>query len=326
MKTVSVIVPVYNVEPFLERCIRSILRQSFTNFELILVDDGSKDNSAEICDQFCEIDSRIHVIHQLNQGVSVARNTGINAATGRYIMFCDADDWVASNWIEKHIEVIQEKPNAWIVSGVDYVSQQQHSQVFPIDNTNTVNEIPTTDYFLIHKQMLDGYCFNKVYRTDIIHKNGLEFQPGIAYAEDVQFNIAYLKHCECIVTLPITVYYFNAENNMSATRKYNPKRFDNHLFAYNLRKPVVASKYKTQFANMFYGTVIWNLELLFRKEDPRTLLEKYRYGNYILQCKEFQECLSDGANNGMNVLYRWLLHTGNSILVMGYLRITNRLK
>ena len=93
-QTFSIIVPVYNVEQYLENCINSVLNQSYRNFQLILVDDGSKDSSGEICDRFAQKDSRVKVIHKPNAGVSAARNTGIDIATGQFICFIDSDDWI----------------------------------------------------------------------------------------------------------------------------------------------------------------------------------------------------------------------------------------
>lgn len=101
MPEVSVIVPVYNVEQYLCRCIDSILAQTFCDIEVILIDDGSKDTSGSICDRYAKKDSRVTVIHKENEGVSVARNCGLAIAKGKYIMFCDSDDYVETTWVEK---------------------------------------------------------------------------------------------------------------------------------------------------------------------------------------------------------------------------------
>ena len=102
-QTFSIIVPVYNVEQYLENCINSVLNQSFRNFQLILVDDGSKDSSGEICDRFAQKDRRVKVIHKPNAGVSAARNTGIDIAAGQFICFIDSDDWIESDFVIKVI-------------------------------------------------------------------------------------------------------------------------------------------------------------------------------------------------------------------------------
>lgn len=104
---VSIIVPIYNVEQYIPKCIESILAQTYRDFELILVDDGSPDNCGKICDEYAKQDSRVHVIHQENKGVSAARNAGISLAKGEYIMLVDSDDFITENMLEKCMTVLQ---------------------------------------------------------------------------------------------------------------------------------------------------------------------------------------------------------------------------
>ena len=105
---ISIIVPVYNVEKYLNRCLDSIINQSFINFELILINDGSTDKSGKICDKYAQIDKRVRVIHKKNEGVSLTRNLGINIAKGDYITFIDSDDWIEQDFLKKAIEYIKE--------------------------------------------------------------------------------------------------------------------------------------------------------------------------------------------------------------------------
>ena len=114
MKPVSIIVPVYKVEPYLRRCVDSILDQTFTDFELILVDDGSPDNCPAICDEYAEQDDRVKVVHKANGGLSSARNAGMAVANGKYYLFCDSDDYVSPYWCETLHKQIEETPDAWI--------------------------------------------------------------------------------------------------------------------------------------------------------------------------------------------------------------------
>ncbi len=109
MDLISAIVPVYNVEKYLYRCVDSILKQTYENFELILIDDGSPDNCSQMCDELSEKDSRIKVIHQENQGLSAARNSGIKIAKGNYLTFIDSDDWISNTMFEDLINLIKEK-------------------------------------------------------------------------------------------------------------------------------------------------------------------------------------------------------------------------
>lgn len=123
MKKLSVIVPIYNVEKFLRRCIDSIINQSYSNLEIILVDDGSPDNCGKICDEYAALDNRIKVIHQANGGLSAARNIGIDSATGEYVAFIDSDDYIASNMYDEMISLMETNDldiiscNAFIAKG-----------------------------------------------------------------------------------------------------------------------------------------------------------------------------------------------------------------
>lgn len=114
--TISIIVPVYKVEAYLHRCVDRLLAQTFTDFELVLVDDGSPDKCPVICDEYAARDNRVHVIHKANGGVSSARNTGLDAACGKYIMFCDGDDYVDSDWCQQLYSAISAHPTSCIVS------------------------------------------------------------------------------------------------------------------------------------------------------------------------------------------------------------------
>ena len=116
---VSIIVPIYNVEQYISKCIESILAQTYRDFELILVDDGSPDNCGKICDEYAKQDSRVHVIHQENKGVSAARNAGISLAKGEYIMLVDSDDFITENMLEKMHDCIAESGSDIVICGMN---------------------------------------------------------------------------------------------------------------------------------------------------------------------------------------------------------------
>lgn len=180
---VSVIVPVYNVEKYLHRCIDSILAQTFTDFELLLVNDGSKDNSGKICDEYAAKDSRIRVFHKENSGVSSARNLGLDNVKGEWVTFCDSDDYVERCWLDNFIA------NS---AGVDCVLQ------------GFSNDIPlkyVSDFFyegaidgllteLFHRQLV-GYSVVKIFRVDIINKFNIRLNEDIRFREDEDFCLRY---------------------------------------------------------------------------------------------------------------------------------------
>lgn len=188
MPEISIIVPVYKVEKYLHRCADSILAQTFTDFELILVDDGSPDNCGAICDEYAAKDNRVRVIHKANGGVSSARNVGLDAAIGKYIMFCDSDDWTEPFWVEELYKTAEEHPdmcvvaNMWSVTGEEEICK-------PIGKTETSKTAKT--YYEIWENGVSPYTPNKIYRRDIIESNRLRFDPAIKLSEDLAFNLEY---------------------------------------------------------------------------------------------------------------------------------------
>ena len=315
MVEISVIVPVYNASPFLERCINSILTQDFKKFELILIDDGSTDESGYICDEYARSDDRVKVIHKKNQGVSAARNTGIDVALGKYIMFCDADDWVRNDWMKTLWNVIIENSSAWIVSGIEYIENGEHIYRRPFGERNDLVKERISEFYLIYKACLDGYCFNKIYCREIIETQRIRFDSNVVFGEDVEFNLNYLKYMKNIIGISSTPYFYNADNLESATRKFDVNRFEKHCYVFNLRKRFIAPKYMKQFANDFYGICRWDIQCLYDKRNTWNMLKKIKYSNYILQSTEFQECLRLGAGEAMHKVYLEALKSGRYVYV-----------
>ena len=171
MPKVSVIVPVYNTEKYLSRCINSILAQSFDDYEMILVDDGSTDNSGLFLDEYVNRDPRIRVIHKENGGVSSARNVGIKKAVGEYIMFCDSDDYVDPDWCRVLYDTIGKNPNAFIVSDVLHIPQTGMAGL----QRNEECRSKEISYCQLYKLGISAYTFNKIYSANVIKRNNLLF-------------------------------------------------------------------------------------------------------------------------------------------------------
>ncbi|MBY3623489.1 glycosyltransferase family 2 protein [Acinetobacter sp. CUI P1] len=186
----SVIIPVFKVEEYLTQCIDSIINQAYENLEIILVDDGSPDQCPKICDDYARMDSRIKVIHQKNQGQSAARNTGVKASTGDFLLFLDSDDYLISDIFTSHSKIISDT-NVDIVfhnyryfncltnrienSGVDYSAYENKSQI----SSEGLNEI------LGEYPLFNWYPWQFIIKRDILSKNNLFFEEGILY-EDVE--------------------------------------------------------------------------------------------------------------------------------------------
>ncbi|HEY5585520.1 MAG TPA: glycosyltransferase [Ruminiclostridium sp.] len=194
---ISIIVPVNNMESYLSRCILSILKQSYTNFELLLIDDGSTDKSAKICDEYALIDNRVKAIHQSNQGVSDARNHGIRDSKGKYICFIDADDYIEKTMLESLLSGFDLDVCQLTICGF----QCEYENGSHIYNTKKVNNfIFNTDsaicsLFEDKLYRYQGYIWNKLFILDTINEFKISFHPNIYYNEDRLFCFEYIKHC-----------------------------------------------------------------------------------------------------------------------------------
>lgn len=188
---ISIIVPVYNSSQYLQECLDSIISQSYDNFELILIDDGSTDSSVEICETYSKQDSRIRVIHKSNGGVSSARNIGIDNARGEWIAFCDSDDKVLPDWLSNF--VIDNLNNYDLVcQGMQLLNRTKDKQIKTEDITNSFEG----DRIVIWKSLKScnsiGHVFTKLFRKSIIQSNSLRFDESIRFMEDEEFFLRYL--------------------------------------------------------------------------------------------------------------------------------------
>lgn len=191
---ISVIIPVYNVESYLNRCIDSVLSQDYKNIEVLLIDDGSTDNSSKICDKYVLKDNRIKVLHKENRGPSEARNTGINNAKGDYLIFLDSDDFWCENFLSMCIGKIKiDKEYYSIIIGsaqkyyMDNGKYEYISKHFDDNNIDGKNGIETLKYILKQDIDYEWYSWRYLIKSDLIIKNLVEFSAEISYAEDVEF-------------------------------------------------------------------------------------------------------------------------------------------
>lgn len=206
---VTIIVPIYNAEATLRRCVESVLGQEFADFELILADDGSKDGSGALCDAFAQSDSRVRVIHKENSGVSDTRNQAMDQARGRYLQFLDADDWITPNATKLLVRAAEEHGCDMVVSDFYRVVGKRVSPKGDIDEDGPL----TRERYAAH-MMEDpadfyyGVLWNKLYRRDIIQEHGLRMDPKISWCEDFLFNLEYIRHAETFFALQVPIYYY----------------------------------------------------------------------------------------------------------------------
>ena len=268
---ISVIIPVYNVEEFLEECLISVVNQTYKDLEIICVNDGSLDNGLKILEKYAKKDKRIKVISQENKGLSGARNTGIKNSEGELIAFVDSDDWLDLNYFEKLCEALTE-------SGADIAA----ASILRTRKNSSKIRIKYTEkrVFSSLKEKLEAlsipkccYVWNKLYRAEIVKSS--PFREGVFY-EDVFWTPNVVKKARSIITVPETNYYYRA-NSKSIVKKKQTKK--HQIDSYNAKKHLIN----------FYET---NNLTLTKKQKTITKEQKYLFNIPVLKVKEFENTQS----------------------------------
>ena len=229
---VTVIVPVYNVEKYIQKCIDSIVNQTYKNLEIILVNDGSKDNSLNICLANSRNDRRIIVINKDNEGVSKARNVAIEKAKGQYLVFIDSDDWVHSTYIETLVEVITKNDADAVAVGFVKVNELTNKE----EKSPITDDICILDRMQTLNQACDphrpwvGYACGKILKKMIIDRYQIRFNESVLMCEDSLFHYEFFSHADKIIKLPDCLYYY-LQRKTSATNsaKKNSSIYENKL-------------------------------------------------------------------------------------------------
>ena len=215
---VSIIVPIYNVEKFLPKCIESIINQEYKNIEIILVDDGSPDNSGVICEHYKKTDNRIVVIHKENAGVSEARNTGIDHAIGDYICFIDGDDFVMPNYVSYMLELAL-RYNADISLTTEMFGNFDEKQTKK-DVIDIWNNEDAVEAILCYRVPIGCYC--KLFKKETLKQ--VRFLPDVFIGEGFNFNVDAFQHANKIVAGKKKIYFYRRDNPTSAMTKFSVKK------------------------------------------------------------------------------------------------------
>ncbi len=264
---VSVIIPVYNVENYLARCLDSVLGQTLKDIEIICVNDGSTDKSVEILQKYAKKDARIKVVNQKKEGVSVARNTGIVNATGEYIAFLDSDDFVDLDFYEKLFNNIEiQKAD---IACASIIRENEKKKTCLVDYTKVEVSHNTTEKFLLAHSPKYNFVWNKLYRRKFLVNNNLKFVVGMIY-EDMCFTPDVLETSGCLITVPNTYYHYWKTPNSLIKRDSDKTRSDK-LLAYQY----LSAKCKK------YNVIPFSDEELQYKKEFRvfgiTLIKEYTY-------------------------------------------------
>ena len=274
MNLVSIIVPIYNVENYIESCVKSILSQTYKNIEILLIDDGSTDLSGKIIDEISATDKRIKVHHLQNSGVANARNYGIKCANGVYLAFADSDDLMSPYFVEDAVEAI--KNADYVSAAFQTISEKTGLNI--IDYMVDWGDIVTSNDYL--REMIKyqagaywGANWGKLYITDIVKKNNIQFEQGVNFAEDFRFNLEYLMNVKTIAVLHHPEYYYRIDTAGSLSKKS--------------REPLIYWEEYKKLCNRYIK--LYNYHGILEKE--RQGISKLLIGAYV---SVLRECACDG--------------------------------
>lgn len=301
---ISVIVPVYKAEAYLHRCVDSILTQTFTDFEVLLIDDGSPDRSGEICDEYAKKDSRIKVFHKPNGGVSDARNVGLDNALGEYVCFVDSDDVVDKDYLEIFLQ-----------KDADIVVQGLYRNDITEDRRDLYVSIETGDFDLsnvtkfvdiICKSENIGYLYTRSFKRNIIEKENLRFDSRFRLREDMEFILRYMLLCKTFSTLNKGAYHYDVPSNFQ--KKYsNIDPESNILCTLSIIKnfeklSVMPVQLLAGYVNVISGSLL----ILFRKEIFNLRFFKSYFEQYI---KYYQRCKSSNCLSKRSIIVFYLINS-----------------
>lgn len=290
---ISIIVPVYNVASFLDQCIQSIVSQSYSDFECILVDDGSTDGSELICDKWKIKDRRIKVIHQTNQGVSSARNRGIKEAKGDYIAFIDSDDWVENRYLESLLLNMDNQECDLSVVGITTNYKDGSIRYSSYQNCSfRLNSLGLHHFLGLERLFLLYPPYAKLYKSSIVKNNKIQFKKDLSFGEDLLFNYAYLDHVRVISTLNLPLYHYRvlAGNNLAAKPREN--YFDINytqwhvLKKFHLDKRLYTSESEDFLYGRLYGIVYDSIFMLRKIQYKWGFFDRRKYIKNILDIPE----------------------------------------
>lgn len=299
---ISVIIPAYNAENTIEKCLKSVINQTYHDLEIIIVDDGSIDRTSEIANSLAVKDSRISVLHQKNSGVSVARNKGLYKSKGEYVFFVDADDYLDVNALSV-LAKDQEETNADIVACIisDEKGTASSLSVFNRHNDFFADDNKSIGENMIYLRL--GSVIGKLFKKAIIIENNIIFQNELEIGEDLIFSHTYLIHCQSIMKDSKSIYFVRNVNTESLSKKFAPncemstsKRIDAIKKTFSFF-PEYKKKWNESFAGINLFEYLCFIQNLFLKGNPYTNIERYHlikdYFNRNNCCQEIKQALPE---------------------------------
>lgn len=324
MPKISLIIPVYNTEKFLRRCLDSVLAQTFTDFELILIDDGSTDNSGNICDEYAKKDSRVASIRSNHLGVGGARNLAMQRAKGRYMMFCDSDDYVEPEWMEILYNAATEHPESLVNCEYAVIMPSQgYKEIKTLPGLTKSQIIDKRHYFPL---LINNYVMNiwsRIFRTDIIKDNHLKFVENLHQGEDTVFILNYLGYCDSFFYIHQCLYYWAYNDTDTLSRQYYAHNFEDVKTIYSARKPLIADEYLQAFYDFSFSQFMLCTKLVFDARNKESNRKKINYCSCIFKDGAFQETVKNASKASCSSRHKFILRLKSYRLYRLILKIRN---
>lgn len=282
---ISVIIPVYNAEKYIEVCMESVLKQTYPLYEVIMVDDGSSDRSGEICDNFCSQYENVRVIHQENQGAAIARENGIRMAQGEFIAFVDSDDHVSELFLEKLHETIGDSELAICGFCMDKTKEQAGIINHQYSTAEAISVVSNKDFSKLYSNLMIGSLWNKLYRKECIRKWKVHFRRNCHYLEDLYFNLNYMSHIQGKYRICNDILYqYIYQNTDSVMHKHRDNIYElaDHVSRYLVY--CVKERMKLPFKDVllaydcYLANLCFALDDLYESDNKRN---RKRIKNYV---------------------------------------------
>lgn len=320
--SISIIIPCYNIAPHLSKCVDALLVQSHSDFELLLMDDGSTDATLEVCKRYEAQDPRVKAHTHHNKGVSYTRNRGIGLATGEWIIFIDGDDYIKPDYIESLANNCE--ANVWPICGMINVQKGKETEN---ENYHQLLElfpdriIPQKDFLYLLKYHSYSSPWAKMYERSVIIQNKIVFPENVSYQEDLLFNIEYSKHIDAVKLVDYFGYYY-IEHPTSSTGRYHHNFNHIDLLFSQFRKIIGPKKAEEIFFKRFiFDTILKKLANDFHSDSKLSKTQKIKNIEALIVSPSYHYISDYILKSPINFIYKFVLLSKNKYLLYHYLKL-----
>lgn len=318
---ISVIIPCYNIDKHLSKCIESVLAQTFEDFELLLIDDGSSDSTLAICEEYQKKDTRVKFFSHQNKGVSDTRNRGVDLAQGKCIMFIDGDDFIKDDYFNYFITDYSKE--IWAICGFTNVREKKTTEnryflellkLFPNGKIERIDFLKLLKYY-----SLSSPCA-RIYDRKIIIDENIRFNENITYQEDLAFNLRYLNHVKEIKLLDYFGYFYIEHKNSSTSRFH--KNFDHiELLFDSLNRMVISNDDKLIVKEFIFQSVLRKISNIFHPKSNKNHFEKITELSALFKSKYFNYTYDYINKTPINFILKTILKLKSTFLIVLYYKL-----